>query len=358
MLHMPSNLYVEHIYKQKITKRCRKSIFCRPRRGRCLSWRRSFCCASLQAPQNSSGKRRGSKGRLHQLPETIFESGPPSLLHEGRAPNPQVMRCLILLATESALRRILSSDQRAPAAEGRVVASPEERDLHSPLVTDHSVLFFLLSRPISRFLRGNSGQRPTESIWSSSPVTMPTGRSSFHPVFPLRSLPPSLLQGTHCRWPELHHQYPPVEPVQLPRRLLYCRHGLRLKRAVSGSRCGHPRTQLVSFLLHLHTSPSLRLLPGRTRVKDTPLLFRQLSARCSRGISTRGSKTFWHLCLQLSLFVLWPTSLLATSVLLSPLAAPPSIIQAQSCDFMLVGDCLQSHLLHDCFCPNPHQPAA
>ena len=37
MLHMPSNLYVEHIYKQKVTKRCRKSILCRPRRGRyCL----------------------------------------------------------------------------------------------------------------------------------------------------------------------------------------------------------------------------------------------------------------------------------------------------------------------------------
>ena len=35
MLHMPSNLYVEHIYKQKMTKRCRKSILTRPRRGRC-----------------------------------------------------------------------------------------------------------------------------------------------------------------------------------------------------------------------------------------------------------------------------------------------------------------------------------
>ena len=101
---------------------------------------------------------------------------------------------------------------------------------------------------------------------------------------------------------------------QLPRRLR-CRHGLRLKRAVSGSRCGRPRAQLVSFLFHYLTSPSLRLLPGHTRVKDTPLLFRLLSARCSRGISTRGSKTFWLLCLQLSLFVLCLTSLSATSLL-------------------------------------------
>ena len=85
---------------------------------------------------------------------------------------------------------------------------------------------------------------------------------------------------------------------------------------------GRPRAQLVSSLFHHHTSPSLRLLPGHTRVKDTPLLFRLLSARCSRGISTRGSKTFWHLCLQLSLFVLCLTSLSATSLLQSPLAAP------------------------------------
>ena len=101
---------------------------------------------------------------------------------------------------------------------------------------------------------------------------------------------------------------------QLPCRLR-CRHGLRLKRAVSGSRCGRPRSQLVSSLFHHHTSPSLRLLSGHNRVKDTPLLFRLLSARCSRGISTRGSKTFWHLCLQLSLFVLCLTSLSATSLL-------------------------------------------
>ena len=101
---------------------------------------------------------------------------------------------------------------------------------------------------------------------------------------------------------------------QLPRRL-HCRHGLRLKRAVSGSRCGRSRAQLVSSLFHHHTSPSLRLLPGHTRVKDTPLLFRLLSARCSRGISTRDSKIFWHLCLQLSLFVLCLTSISATSLL-------------------------------------------
>ena len=45
------------------------------------------------------------------------------------------------------------------------------------------------------------------------------------------------------------------------------------------------------------------------------------SARCSHRISTRGSKTVWHLCLQLCFIVLCLTSLSATSLLLSSLAA-------------------------------------
>ena len=32
---MLSHLYVEHKYRQKMSKSCRKSILCRPRRGRC-----------------------------------------------------------------------------------------------------------------------------------------------------------------------------------------------------------------------------------------------------------------------------------------------------------------------------------
>ena len=195
-----------------------------------LSWRCSFCCATLQAPQNSSEQRQGPEGRLHKLPETLSESGPPYLLLEGRAPNPQVLRCLILLATETTLRRLLSSDQRAPAADGRVVASPEERDLHSPHVTAHSILLFSLPRPISRFLRGISGKEPTESSWSSSPVSMPTGRSSVPPVFPL-----SLLRSYKVLTVGDQSNATSILPSsQLPRRLL-CRHGLRLKRAVSGS---------------------------------------------------------------------------------------------------------------------------
>ena len=193
------------------------------------------------------------------------------------------------------------------------MVSHEERDSHSPLVTSRSVLLFSLPRPISRFLRRNSGQGPTESSWSSSPVLMPKGRSSVPPVFPIRSYK-GLTVGDQSNATSI------LPSSQLPRRLL-CRHGLRLKRDVYGSRCGHSRAQLVSSLHH-HISLSLRLLSGRTRVKDTPLLFRLLSARCSRGISTRGSKTFWHLCLQLSLFVLCFTILWKTSFLLSPLAAP------------------------------------
>ena len=83
-------------------------------------------------------------------------------------------------------------------------------------MTAHSVLLFSLPPLISSFLRGNSGQGPIESSWSSSSVSVLTGRSSVPPAFPLRSLPPSLLQRTHCRWPEKSHQYPPVEPVTTP----------------------------------------------------------------------------------------------------------------------------------------------
>ena len=142
-----------------MTKRCKKSILSRPRRGRYCLGGAVFVVLHfrhLRIALSSSEALRGVSTNSQ-----IFESGPPSLLLEGRAPNPQVLRCLILLATESALRRIMSSDQHAPAAEGRVVASPEERDLHSPLVTAHSVLLFTLPPLISRFLRGNSGQGPT-----------------------------------------------------------------------------------------------------------------------------------------------------------------------------------------------------
>ena len=89
------------------------------------------CCSSLQAPQNRFEQRRGPEGRLHRLLETHCESFPPSLLQDSRAPNPQVLRCLILLTTESALRRLLSSDKRAPAAEGCVMAPPEEGEIYT-----------------------------------------------------------------------------------------------------------------------------------------------------------------------------------------------------------------------------------
>ena len=35
IMHMLSHLYVEHKYKQEMSKSCRKSILCQPRRGRC-----------------------------------------------------------------------------------------------------------------------------------------------------------------------------------------------------------------------------------------------------------------------------------------------------------------------------------
>ena len=178
---------------------------------------------------------------------------------------------------------------------------------------------------------------------------MPIGRSSAPPVFPLRSLSLSLLRSYKGLTAGDQSNATNILPsIQLPRRFL-CRHGLRLKRAVSGSRIGRPRAQLVSSLLHHHTSHILRLLPGRTLVKDIPLLFRLLSARCSRGISTRVSKTFWHLCLQLSLFVLCLSSLSATSLLLSLMTAPSIYhtgieLRRHACRR------LKSCLLQDCFC--------
>ena len=299
-----------------MTKRCRKSILCHPRRGRCcLGGAVSVVLhfRHFRVALSSAEALRGVSTNSQRL-------SPNQAIHlSSMKAEHQTNRCCAVSFSSPQNPRLLSSDQRAPAAEGRVVASPEERDLHSPLVTAHSVLLFSLPRPISRFIRGNGGQGPTESSWSISPVSMHTGRSTVPPVFPLRSLPPSLLLGITVGDQSKATSILPSS--QLPRRLL-CHHGLRLKRAVFDSRCGSPRAQLVSSLLHYHTSPSLCLLPRRTRVKDTPLLFRLLSARCSCGFSTRGSKTFWHLCLQLSLFVLCLASLWATSLLLSPLAAP------------------------------------
>ena len=116
-----------------------------------LSWRCSCCCSSLQAPQNRFEQRRGPEGRLHRLLETHCESFPPSLLQDSQAPNPQVLRCLILLTTESALRRLLSSDKRAPAAEGCVMAPPEEGEIYT-----------LLSRQLTS--SSSSGRSPLTAI--------------------------------------------------------------------------------------------------------------------------------------------------------------------------------------------------
>ena len=119
-----------------MTNRYRKSILCQPRRGRCCLGGAVFVVLHfrhLRIALSSAETLRGVSTNSQRL----SESDPPSLFHEGRAPTQQVLHCLILFATESAPCRLLSSDQRAPAAEGRVVVSPEERDLHSPLVTAH-----------------------------------------------------------------------------------------------------------------------------------------------------------------------------------------------------------------------------
>ena len=58
---------------------------------------------------------------------------------------------------------------------------------------------------------------------------------------------------------------------QLPRRLC-CRHGLRLKRPVSGSRCGRPRAQLVSSLFHQGLQNILAPMPPAFLIRPLPHL--------------------------------------------------------------------------------------
>ena len=185
-----------------MTKRCKKSILCQPRRGRCCLGGAVFVVLHfrhLRIALSSSEALRGVSTNSQRLsPNQALHLSSLKAEHQTHRillPLRRILNsaCLILLATESALRTARTS------CRGPCKASPEERDLHSPLVTAHSVLLFLLPRLISSFLRGNSGQGPTESSWSSSSVSVPTRRSSAPPAFPLRSLPPSLLQGTHCR---------------------------------------------------------------------------------------------------------------------------------------------------------------
>ena len=76
-----------------------------------------------------------------------------------------------------------------------------------------------------------------------------------------------------------------------------------------------PRTSTAGLFSFPPPHQPLPPSAPRTHSRQRYTLIRLLSARCSRGISTKGSKTFWHLCLQLSLFVLCLIYLSATSLL-------------------------------------------
>ena len=180
-----------------MTKSYRKSILCRSRRGRCCLGGAVFVVLPfrhLRIALSSAEALRGVSTNSQRL-------SPNQALHlSSMKAEHQTHRCCAVSFSHHRICPLQTPVFRPvrSAAERRVVASPEERYLHSPLVTAHSVLFSLL-RLISRFLRRNSGQGPTESSWSSSSVSVPTGRSSAPPAFPLRSLPPLLIQGTHCQ---------------------------------------------------------------------------------------------------------------------------------------------------------------
>ena len=113
---MLSNLYVEHIYKQRMTKRCKKSILCRPRRGRCCLGGAVFVVLHfrhLRIALSSSEALRGVSTNSQRL-------SPNQALHlSSLKAEHQTLHGPIPPISFSSPQN-LPSEQRAPAAEGRV----------------------------------------------------------------------------------------------------------------------------------------------------------------------------------------------------------------------------------------------
>ena len=208
-------LFLPFKYRQKMSKSCRKSILCRPRRGRCCLGGTVFVVLHfrhLRIALSSAEALRGVSTNSQRL-------SPNQALHlSSMRAEHQTHRCCAV--SFSSPQNLPSADSCLPTSARqlpRAVWWPQlKREIYTLLSWQLTPSSFSLPRLISRFLRGNSGQGPTESSLSSSSVSVPTGCSSAPPAFPLRSLPPSLIQGTHCQWPEQSHQYPPVEPATTP----------------------------------------------------------------------------------------------------------------------------------------------
>ena len=253
MLHMPSNLFVEHIYiNKKMTKRCRKSILCRPRRERCLGGAVFVVLhfRHLRIALSSAEDLRGDSTNSQRL-------SPNQALHlscmKGRMPSTKPTGAAL---SHSPRHRICPPQNpvfRSARQLPRAVWWPNlKKDIYTLLSSQ------LTPSSSSRFL-----VRPlvfSEKIVARDPQNL------HGPAF-LSQCPedaPQFLQSSLLRSykgltvSDQSNATSILPSSQLPRRLL-CSHVLRFKRAVSGSRYGHPRAQLVSSLHH-HTSPSLRLL--------------------------------------------------------------------------------------------------
>ena len=256
-----------------------------------LSWRCSFCCASLQSSRNSSEQRRGpdrgvsppTRGDSIRIRSSISPPGSPSTKPKDAALC-HFPRHRIFTPQTPAFR--LAHARCRGLCDGQTWRG---RDLDSPLATAHSVLLLSISLILVFLLH----------ITLSCSIRPPILASSSALSFPPRTWSP----GTHRSFmvqqcclsahrtrlssPSLQSLLSPsctltrdslsvtrvraMPPVSSPRdshlAASFADAVSDSKRAISGTRRGRPREQLVSSLLHHQTSASSRLLPGRGLIR-------------------------------------------------------------------------------------------
>ena len=140
MLHMPSILYVEHIYKQEMSKRYRQSILCRARRRRCCLRGAVFDVLHF---------------RLVRIRSFISPPGRPSTKPTDAAlsHSPRYRICT---------PRLLSSDQRAPDAEGLSLVPSRLKHLYISLIQPLALASSHSSITPRHHSRSNPFQKPLQ----------------------------------------------------------------------------------------------------------------------------------------------------------------------------------------------------
>ena len=263
--------------------RCRRSILCLVRRGRCclggaivLVIVLHFRCLRIDL----SSAEALIEGRLHQLLETHSESGLPSLLRRSstkptgaalshssrhRICTPQTP---VFLQARQLPKAVWWPDlKRERSSHDSSLRPPPLHLPHSRLpAPQHSHWLHRSSsyRFLVRYLVSSEGI--VDWDWDPQKLHGPALLSQWPqdaPQFPHSSHLRSYKRLTVC---DLSYTTSILRSSQSPRRLLRC-HGFRLKRAISATRWSRPRAQLVSSLLHHHTSASLLLLPGHGAIR-------------------------------------------------------------------------------------------